>query len=133
MPPHQMSTFSGTCVPQRAGLDDSQPIHIVGFWPKMGQFGVELQAIVHHPNGADEIVFDRPFDYVHQITFLHDYELAPGDTLTTKCDYNNTSDVGVPFGDTIDTETCYDLVIAWPAHTLESATQSWLQIPNTCL
>jgi hypothetical protein len=99
----------------------------------MGQFGVRLQASVNHQDGTTETVFDQPFDYNHQITFLQSAALAPGDTLTTKCDYNNTSDFGVPFGDTIDTETCYDLVIAWPPHALENATPSLLQGPSTCL
>src|SRR4029077_9338599 len=47
MPAHQMSDFSGTCDPLREGMNSTDPIHIVGFWPHMHQLGVRMQTFVN--------------------------------------------------------------------------------------
>jgi hypothetical protein len=132
MPPHQMSTFEGTCDPLREGMDPSEPIHILGFWPHMHQLGVQMDAIVNHQNGQSETVFSKQFDFNHQIHYLQNYDLMPGDTLTAKCYFNNTTDIGVPFGESSDTEMCYNFVMSWPAHALENHVVSLIGATNTC-
>jgi len=103
MPPHQMSQFSGTCDPLREGMSPTEPIHILGFWPHMHQLGVNMEAIVNHQGGASETVFEKKFDFNHQIHYLQNYDLMPGDTLTARCTFNNTTDMGIPFGESSDT------------------------------
>lgn len=132
MPAHTMSTFSGTCNPLREGMNATDPIHIVGFWPHMHKLGTQMQAIVNHKGGASEVVFDKPFDFSHQVHFLQNYDLMPGDTITAKCFFNNTTDQGVPFGESSDTEMCYNFTMAWPPHSLENHVSSLIGATNTC-
>jgi hypothetical protein len=132
MPPHQMSTFQGTCDPLREGMDPSEPIHILGFWPHMHQLGVQMDAIVNHQDGQSEMVFTKKFDFNHQIHYLQNYDLMPGDTITAKCYFNNTTDIGVPFGESSDTEMCYNFMMSYPAHALENHVVSLIGATNTC-
>jgi hypothetical protein len=132
MPPHQMSTFSGTCDPLREGMNSTEPIHIVGFWPHMHQLGTNMKAVVNHQNGTQETIFEKAFDFNYQIHYLQKYDLMPGDTLTASCTFNNTTNQGVPFGESSDTEMCYNFTFAWPAHALENHVVSLIGATNTC-
>jgi hypothetical protein len=132
MPPKQMSTFTGTCAPGRKGLGANDPIHIIIFQPHMHQLGVRMQSWVNRKNGMKEAVFDKPFDFTQQIHYPADITLMPGDTLTATCTFNNTTNMGVPFGESSDTEMCYQFVTSWPAHALENGVASLIGATNTC-
>ena len=133
MPPHQQSTYTGTCDPWGEGtIAGNNPIHIIGFWPHMHQLGTRMRSIVNHKDGTQEVIFDKPFDFNHQFHYMRNYDLMPGDTLTAECNYNNTTDGSVPFGESSDTEMCYNFTLAWPAHALENGVGSWIGATNTC-
>jgi hypothetical protein len=132
MPPHQMSTFSGTCAPGRKGMNVTDPIHIILWTPHMHQLGVRMQSFVNRKNGMKETVFDKPFEFGQQLHYPASVELLPGDTLTATCTFNNTTNKGVPFGESSDTEMCYQFVTAWPAHALENGVASLIGATNTC-
>jgi hypothetical protein len=132
MPPHQMSTFTGTCNPLREGMNTTDPIHILGFWPHMHKLGVQMDFAVNHMAGGSEMIFSKPFDFNHQIHYIQAYDLAAGDTITTTCHFNNTTDMGVPFGESSDTEMCYGFVMSWPAHAFENHVSSLIGASNTC-
>ncbi len=132
MPPGQVSTFEGTCDPLREGMNSTDPIHIIGFWPHMHLMGTEMKAIVNHQDGTSETIFDKPFDFNKQIHYMQDYDLAAGDTLTAQCIFNNTTDHGVAFGESTHDEMCYNFTMAWPAHALENHVASLIGATNTC-
>jgi hypothetical protein len=132
MPAHMTSIFSGTCNPLRTGMNSTDPIHILGFWPHMHQLGVNMKSIINHKNGMQETIFDKAFDFNHQIHYLQNYDLMPGDTLTASCTFNNTTNQGIPFGESTDTEMCYQFTFAWPAHALENHASSLIGATNTC-
>jgi hypothetical protein len=132
MPAHQASTFSGTCNPRRRGMNTSDPINIVIFWPHMHQLGTSMAATINRADGTKDAVFDKPFDFSSQIHFTVDHKLFPGDTLTTTCRFNNTTDRGVPYGESSDTEMCYMFTYAWPANTLENGAESLIGAKNAC-
>jgi hypothetical protein len=79
-----------------------------------------------------ETVFDKPFDFNHQVHYPQNIKLNPGDTITSTCTFNNTTDKGVPFGESTDTEMCYQFTFAWPAHSLENHASSLIGASNTC-
>ena len=133
MPPHQESTFSGTCNPSRRGMKDSDPINLIIFWPHMHQLGTNMSATIHRADGKDEVVFDQPFDFSSQLHFPVDHKLHKGDTITISCKFNNTTDRGVPFGESSDTEMCYMFTYAWPPNTLENGAFSLIGAKNVCL
>jgi Copper type II ascorbate-dependent monooxygenase, C-terminal domain len=132
MPAHMTSTFGGTCDPLREGMNDTDPIHIIAFWPHMHKLGVNMSSTVNHKDGTKEVIFDKPFDFNHQVHYLQNYDLQKGDTLSNICTFNNTTDMGVPFGESSDTEMCYQFTFAWPAHSLENHVVSLIGATNTC-
>jgi hypothetical protein len=132
MPAHTMSNFSGTCKPLREGMNSTDPIHILAFWPHMHTLGVNMKTVVNHAGGMSETIFDKPFDFNHQVHYPQLYDLKAGDTLTATCTFNNTTDHGVPFGESTDTEMCFQFAYSWPAHALENHVASLLGASNTC-
>jgi cytochrome c5 len=132
MPAHQESTFTGTCNPRRRNMNATDPINIVIFWPHMHQLGTHMTAVINRKDGTKEIAHDKPFDFSTQDHFQVNYKLFPGDTITTTCKYNNTTDMGVPFGESSDSEMCYMFTYAWPANALENGATSLLGASNTC-
>lgn len=132
MPPHSVSNFSGTCTPRRKGMNATDPIHLLYFWPHMHTFGTNMKTVVNHKSGMAETIFDKAFDFNHQVHYPANYDLMPGDTLTATCTFNNTSDLGVPFGESTGNEMCYQFTYAWPAHALENNASSLIGATNTC-
>jgi hypothetical protein len=132
MPAHMMSTFTTTCDPGRAGLSATDPIHIIGFEPHMHRIGSHMKTDVKHTNGMVETLFDKPFSFGNETHYYSTYDLLPGEQLITSCSFNNTNDYGVPFGESSDTEMCYQFVFHWPAHSLSNGAASLLGVPDTC-
>ncbi|MET0391290.1 MAG: hypothetical protein ABW321_35280 [Polyangiales bacterium] len=132
MPPKQESTFSTTCTPARTGLAPDEPIHIIGFEPHMHRIGTRMVTEVNRPDGTKEAIFDKPFSFGNETHYFQNYDLKPGETLTTHCSFNNTNSFGVPFGESSDSEMCYQFVFAYPAHALSNGAPSLLGVTDTC-
>jgi hypothetical protein len=128
MPPHQETTFTTACRPGRG--DES--IHIVGYQPHMQAFGTRMKTAVEHSDGSTEVLFDEPFKFGDARHYYKRHELLAGEKLTTSCTFNNTSDMGIPFGtDSVD-EMCYQFVFAYPARALANGAFSLLGVTDTC-
>ena len=132
MRPHKVSADSGTCNPLREGMNSTDPIRILAFWPHMHTLGTNMKRVINRRGGMSETVFDKPFDFDRQIHHPVDLQLMLGDTLTATCTFNNATDKGVPFGESTDTEMCYQFVYSYPAHALENHVLSLLGATNTC-
>ena len=102
-------SVQSTCIPSRP-----QPIHIVGVSPHMHLQGRHLTATIHRAGGGDETLYDRPFEFNDQAWYSRDLELAPGDSITTRCDYHQP----VSFGKETTAEMCYLFVIGYPTGAL---------------
>jgi hypothetical protein len=132
MPPKTQSQFSGTCLPSRTGMNDSDPIKIFFFWPHMHTYGRHMQSVVTRADGTQETVFDKPFDFNYQITYDAAVELRPGDVITSTCTFQNTSDNSVAFGPSTNQEMCYQFAYSYPAGALENGVPSLVGATNTC-
>ncbi|HKP55946.1 MAG TPA: hypothetical protein VJV78_04475 [Polyangiales bacterium] len=132
MPPHKESTFTATCVPGRIGMGAQTPITIMGFEPHMHRIGTRMNTVVNKKDGTQQTLFDEPFTFGSQRHYLTEYSLLPGETLTTSCSFNNTNDFGVPFGESTDSEMCYQFVLSYPAHALSNRAPSILGVTDTC-
>jgi mono/diheme cytochrome c family protein len=132
MPAHQESTFTTTCVPGRRGMNATDSIHIIGFEPHMHRIGKHMKTSVKHTNGMVETIFDKPFSFGNETHYYQDYELKAGEQLITSCTFNNDNDFGVPFGESSDTEMCYQFSFAYPAHALSNGAPSLLGVTDTC-
>jgi hypothetical protein len=132
MPPHKESTFSGTCLPARRGLDADAAIQLIGFMPHMHRIGTHMNTRVQRASGEVEILFDAAFSFGHGRHNVVHFELNANESLTTTCTYNNTNDYGVSFGETANDEMCYQFVLAYPARALGNAASSLLGWTDTC-
>ena len=132
MPAHRESTFSSTCTPGRRGLKADQPITIIGFEPHMHRIGKHMKTSVLRADGTMETIFDKPFSFGNEQHYKVSYQVKPGEKLVTSCSFNNTNDYGVAFGESSDTEMCYQFVNAYPAHALSNGAPSLLGVTDAC-
>jgi hypothetical protein len=132
MPAHQESTFKTVCNPARRGMNAMDPIHMMIFEPHMHRIGTHMRTDVNHKDGTSETIFDQPFSFGAERHYYKNYDLLPGETLSTSCSFNNTNDFGVPFGESSDSEMCYQFVYSWPAHALSNFAPSLLGVTDTC-
>jgi hypothetical protein len=128
MPPRQESTFTTMCRPGRSNI----PIHILGFEPHMHRLGKRMMTKVNHMDGTSDVIFDKPFSFGNETHYFESYDLKPGETLNTSCTFNNDTDRGVPFGESTDTEMCYQFTFHYPAHALTNGAFSLLGVTDTC-
>jgi hypothetical protein len=132
MPPKVPSQFSGTCIPSRAGMNATDPIHVFFLWPHMHTYGRNMRSVVNRVDGTHEEVFNKPFDFNYQVTYPASFDLKPGDTITSTCDYLNTSDSNVAFGPSTKQEMCYQFAYSYPAGALDNGVLSLVGATNTC-
>ncbi|HKU40877.1 MAG TPA: hypothetical protein VJR89_22100, partial [Polyangiales bacterium] len=132
MPPRKETTFTTTCVPGRRGMQANMPITIIGFEPHMHRIGKRMVTKVKKMDGTLETIFDKPFNFGNETHYYVEHKLMPGEQLVTSCTFNNDTDRGIPFGESSDTEMCYQFAFAYPAHALSNGAPSLLGVPDTC-
>jgi hypothetical protein len=98
----------------------------------MHKIGKNMSTSIKRANGTVDKVFDQPFSFGNETHYFVDVEVKPGDSLTTSCSFNNTNNFGVPFGESSDTEMCYQFTFHWPAHALSNGAGSLLGVTDTC-
>ncbi|MFI5308479.1 MAG: hypothetical protein ACHQ53_14065 [Polyangiales bacterium] len=133
IPPGETTTVSGTCTPARAGYPADQLIHTLTVLPHMHKLGRHMQILVHRSGGTTDVLADHDFDYNNQVGFDMLGEVYEGDTLETRCTYDNTTDHSVPYGPTTAQEMCYAFAIGYPAGALDHPLPSFAGAQNTCL
>jgi hypothetical protein len=127
MPPGYKGDFSGTCP-----NDSAEPIHIFFFWPHMHETGVHMKSVVNRVGGTQEEVFNMPFDFNYQVHYDAEVVLQPGDTITSTCSFENTTDAYVPYGPSTKQEMCYQFAFSYPAGALDNGVFSLIGASNTC-
>jgi hypothetical protein len=124
--PSKKSDVSGTCtVPAEST--------ILSMSPHMHQLGRRMRTIVEREDGTKETVFDRGFDFSDQRVYQLDEPLkvGPGDRIRTTCTFDNASNKLVPFGESTDSEMCFNFVLAYPPGSL--VTGGFVGGVNRCL
>jgi hypothetical protein len=129
MPAHTVSKYGGSCL-----NDSGAPITIWGFTPHMHKLGRHMTSVIKRKDGTLETAFDRTFDFNAQITYPLDPQivLQPGDTITSTCTFDNTTDRAVPFGPSTNQEMCYNFAISYPLKALDNGVASLAGALNTC-
>jgi hypothetical protein len=133
IPAHAAGTASGTCKPLRMGMNATDPIHVLYSWPHMHKLGTHLKSVVQRAAGGQDVMYDGDFSFQFQV--LHDSPLLlqPGDSVTTTCSYQNSTDVAAAFGQSTDKEMCFNFTYAWPAHALDNPGAELGGATNACL
>lgn len=123
LPANARTVVSGTCRPQGSVGE----IHLLSVAPHMHTFGIRSTWTVNRANGQQVDLLDVPFRFQEQRSYAlpadgssADVVLRPGDTLTTTCTFENTSDRVVPASDRTEDEMCQPTVLAWPAGALSN-------------
>jgi hypothetical protein len=127
--PGATQDVTGTCP-----NDSNAPITIIAFWPHMHNLGRNMRSTVRRSNGMMEAVFDKPFQFDHQYYYslAPQIVLAPGESITTTCTFDNDTDAAVQFGESTTEEMCYQFTVAYPARTLENGVFSLIGVNDTC-
>ena len=128
MPANKESTFTTTCRPGRGDI----PIHIVGFESHMHRIGKRMTTAINRKDGTKELVFDEPFNFGNERHYFSPHDVMPGETLETSCTFLNDNNFGVPFGESTDSEMCYQFAFHYPAHALTNGAFSLLGVSDTC-
>ena len=129
LPAHKQTDIVSTCSPTAM----NQPVHIVGVTPHMHLTGVHSKLILNRKSGEQVTLLDRPFAFAEQRTYpmpedgsAADIVMNPGDTLTSTCSYDNTTDSPISVGEHAENEMCLIGVLAWPAGQIHNSLGSLL-------
>jgi hypothetical protein len=114
--PHQTADVVGKCDPV-----GTQPAHVLAESPHMHQTGVHAKLILNRKNGTQEALHDQPFSFADQRSYPLSVIVNDGDTLTTTCTFNNTTNNLITFGPNTENEMCYNFVTAYPAGSLSGS------------
>jgi hypothetical protein len=106
LPPAKRTTIAETC----SIVSEQTAIALL---PLMHELGVQFKATVTQ-RGTPLVLFDGPFRYDEQSQVpLAPLPLAPGDTITTECTYENTQYHPVIPGHPGD-EICFSALLRYP-------------------
>jgi hypothetical protein len=108
LPPNQETTISSTCT---VGV----PQNIFAIFPHMHQLGTHFKATLS-VGGEESVLHDDDYQFDHQAFIPFDpLALAPGDSITTQCTWNNTKSVSVGWGESSELEMCFSIMYRYPA------------------
>jgi hypothetical protein len=136
IPPGSKGSASGTCTPK-----EGEPITIMGVIPHMHRLGSYVNMTILRADGRKETLHDGPFEFENQGYFAKDVVLQPGDRVSTKCDYDNTTTGTVSLGERTGDEMCYMFTLAYPVGLMNTGGdllnpltgQPVVQGPNRCM
>lgn len=106
--PPGVHTISGTCTA-------TSPQTVFAIFPHMHQLGTHFRAEARTAAGAVTIHDDSYRFDEQRISPITPLALAPGDTITTECTWDNTTGATVNFGTSSDTEMCFSILFRYPA------------------
>lgn len=94
------------------------PIHLLSVFPHMHKLGTASSMTLMRAEGGRQTLQDGPFSFADQRNYPINTVLQPGDSLVSRCEWNNTTGGLVTFGPGTDDEMCYLYVVAYPAGAL---------------
>lgn len=107
LPPGQKTTLTHTCA-----VATEQTMFTL--FPHMHQFGVHIKTSVN-VGGTSTVLHDGEYDFEEQYQLpIGPITFRPGDSITTECTYENTSNSTVRFGESSDTEMCFSIMFRYP-------------------
>jgi Copper type II ascorbate-dependent monooxygenase, C-terminal domain/Copper type II ascorbate-dependent monooxygenase, N-terminal domain len=119
--PGSKREVAGQCSPDY-DKGDNGDIHIVNVWPHMHLASYRMRIVINRATGGQEVLHDEPFDFNNQLAWpKQDVVLHRGDTMETRCYYDNKTTERVHFGERTQDEMCYGFITAWPAGSLVTA------------
>ncbi len=98
-------------------------VHLFGATPHMHKLGTKMSTYVTHNGVKTKIVDQQSFDFNYQSAFPASADLEDGDTVSTRCAWNNTTDTAVKWGENTTDEMCFNFIPYYPK--IDSPLWSW--------
>lgn len=91
------------------------PTTIIASWPHMHQLGSRFAATVVRADGSEhDLVTLDGWAFESQFVYETPFELVPGDSIVTRCEYENLTNRPVTFGTGTEDEMCFNFVYHTP-------------------
>jgi hypothetical protein len=122
--PNQEATLECT-TPIPSIVDSAFPVTIFQAWPHMHELGREFTSVIEKAGGGTIPLADVPnYDFEYQIAYPTNAVLDVGDSVRTRCTWQNTTSNPVGFGEGTGDEMCFNFVGYYPR--VELPQWSWL-------
>jgi Copper type II ascorbate-dependent monooxygenase, C-terminal domain len=85
-------------------------------FPHMHEMGRYMKVVAKRALGDEVVLYDGPYDFVHQFTFPVDppLKMAKGDKIEIACTYMNSTTQELHFGESSKDEMCVAGVVRFP-------------------
>jgi hypothetical protein len=81
----------------------------------MHQLGIRLESELTRPGGGIlSLGLADPYSFEDQVVYPMNVDVYPGDKMTTRCTWNNTTDSTVKWGEATNEEMCFNLLAYYP-------------------
>lgn len=91
------------------------PTTIIASWPHMHQIGARFAASVVRADGSvHDLVTLNGWEFESQFVYETPFEIVPGDTIVTRCEYENLTGQLVTFGTGTEDEMCFNFIYHTP-------------------
>jgi hypothetical protein len=98
-----------------AAISGFLPLTIYQSWPHMHQLGAAFSSVAEHAGGSTSALAEvEDYSFEYQITYPNDVELNIGDTVKTRCTWQNDTPQAVNFGEDTGDEMCFNFVSYYP-------------------
>ncbi len=98
-------------------------VHFFGATPHMHKLGTKMSTYVTHNGVKTKVVDQQNFDFNYQSAYPASVDLQDGDTVSTRCAWNNTTDQAVQWGENTGDEMCFNFIPYYPK--INSGLWSW--------
>ncbi|MFT3775404.1 MAG: peptidylglycine alpha-amidating monooxygenase [Minicystis sp.] len=89
-------------------------IRIVGGMPHMHKLGTRISTVRLGESGPEDLGTRDPWSFEDQFWSPIDRTVMPGDTIRTRCAWDNPGTVPVGFGENTEDEMCFTFAIYYP-------------------
>ena len=102
--PHHIEESAATCA-------IASELHVISTWPHMHQAGKTFRGSI----GTEPFVTVDPWSFDAQRAYVIDAMVSPGESIETRCIWENDTDLTILPGPSIHDEMCGQSLMAWPA------------------
>jgi hypothetical protein len=98
----------------------TEPVYLLTASPHAHKYARHMKFSVKKANGQEIVMHDHPFAFGEQGTYGLSPEviLETGDVVTTSCTFSNPTSRNVTFGESTDSEMCFNFAAFYPKGAL---------------
>jgi hypothetical protein len=106
---------TGTC-----RVTARQPVHLLTASPHAHKYAKHMRFTVQKASGQRIVMHDGPFKFGEQGTYplTPEVVLNTGDVVTTTCVFDNPTSRNITFGESTDSEMCFNFAVYYPKGAL---------------